>query len=219
VIDGADAGGEEEPHRRVPRHFRVENHGLRNHVGMAEHLLGLRGFVGDAGDVRELAGRQGRGNRDLPHRGRHDGVRRLYAIERGHVADIIGEAKLHRLGGVGDRAATQRHDEIGVGRARLLGRRDHRGARRVRRHLVEGADTFVAERAADLLDLVGLAIERAAHHQKDALRSGAQHQVRKCYVGGRAVDHFVHLAEYDSSGLRHHSSGGPSALLLLAYTP
>ena len=46
---------------------------------------------------------------------------------------------------------------------------DHGRARRMRRHPVEGADALVAERAAHLLDLVGLAVERAAHHQEHAL--------------------------------------------------
>ncbi len=186
---------------------------------MAEHLLGLCCFVGDAGDVREFARRQGGGNRDLPYRGRRDEVGRLDAVERVHVADVVGEAKLHGLGAVGDRAATQGDDEVGARGPRLFCRIDHGGSRRVRRHPVEGADTLVAERTADLLDLVGLAVERAAYHQEDTLRPGALHQVHESYVGRRAVDHFVHMAEYDSSGLRHHSSGGPSGLLLLAYTP
>ena len=43
-------------------------------------------------------------------------------------------------------------------------------ARRVRRHPVEHADTAIAERAADLVDLVGLAVQRAADHQEHALR-------------------------------------------------
>ena len=40
-------------------------------------------------------------------------------------ADIVGEAELHRLGAVGDRAAADRDDEVGLGRARLLGGSDH----------------------------------------------------------------------------------------------
>ena len=61
--------------------------------------------------------------------------------------------------------------------ARLRGGGDDGRARRVRRHLVEGADALVAERPADLLDLVGLAVERAAHHQEHALGAAGLHQL------------------------------------------
>ena len=80
--------------------------------------------------------------------------------------DIIGEAELHRLGAVGDRSAADGDDEIGLGGAGLIGGRDHGRARRVRRHRVEGADAARSHRAADVLDHVGLAVERAADHQE-----------------------------------------------------
>jgi hypothetical protein len=44
----------------------------------------------------------------------------------------------------------------------------------MRRHRVEGAGVAVAERAAEPRHFVGLAVHRAAHHQKNALRAEAR---------------------------------------------
>ena len=57
------------------------------------------------------------------------------------IANIVGKAELHRLGAVGDRAAPDRDDEIGIRGAGLFAGGDDGGARRVRRHRIEGADT------------------------------------------------------------------------------
>ena len=72
------------------------------------------------------------------------------------AADIVGEANLHRLGAVGDRAAADGDDEVGVGGAGLIGRGDDALARRVRRHRIEGRDATRPKRLSDFLDLVGL---------------------------------------------------------------
>src|SRR6267154_2734891 len=70
------------------------------------------------------------------------------------------------------RMPVERNSHIGVCRvtsgSRITACGMVSGSRRVRRHFVEGADAFVAQRTADLLDFVGLAIERAAHHQEHA---------------------------------------------------
>ena len=113
-------------------------------------------------------------------------------------ADIIGEAKLHGLGAVGDRAAADGDDEVGAGGARLLGGGDHGLARGVRRHRIEGRDAARPERVPDFLDLVGVAVERAADHQEGAVRAQAVH-LRHDRVGGRAAEHdLVHGAENDT---------------------
>src|ERR1700759_4733722 len=46
--------------------------------------------------------------------------------------DIVGETKLHGLGPVGDRAATDGDDQVGIDVARHLSRGDHGFPRRVR---------------------------------------------------------------------------------------
>ena len=119
------------------------------------------------------------------------------------LRDVVGEAELDRLGAVGDRAAAQGDDQIGLGLARLRGGGDHGRARRVRRHLVEGADAFVAERAPDLLDLVGLAIERAAHHQEHALGAVLLDQLGHRLGGRLAVVDFFHLGKNDAPRCQH----------------
>ena len=119
------------------------------------------------------------------------------------VRDVVGEAELNGLGAVGDRAAAQGDDQVGFGLARLRRRGDDRRARRVRRHLVEGADAFVAERAADCFDLVGLAVERAAHHQEDALGAVGFHHLGDRLGGRLAVVDFFHVGENDAARCQH----------------
>jgi len=126
-----------------------------------------------------------------------------HLVERFRRADIVGEGELDRLGAVGDRTAAQGNDEIGLRLARLLGRRDHRATRRMGRHPVEGADAMIAERPAQFVDLVGLAVERAAHHEEDALGLQPFHQLCHGLRRRLAVLHFVHFAENNASRLRH----------------
>ncbi len=68
---------------------------------------------------------------------------------------MIGQTNLYRLGAVGDRTAADGDDDIGVGGAGLLGGGNHRLARRMRRHRVEGPGATRPKRLADFLDLVG----------------------------------------------------------------
>ena len=72
-------------------------------------------------------------------------------------------------------------------------------ARRVRRHLVEGADTTRPERFADFLDLVGVAVQRAADHQECTRQLQAIHLRRKRFRGRRSEHDLVHGAEYDAT--------------------
>ena len=130
MVDGADAGGQKQPFRRVHGDGGIEDRGARHHEGMAQHLLDLGALVGDAGDGAELAaGNRGR-HADLAHRRRVDVRRDALAgadpVDVLDAADIVGKADLHRLGAVGDRAAADRDDEVGVGGAGLLRRRRSR---------------------------------------------------------------------------------------------
>ncbi|MHC2510439.1 hypothetical protein ACVII1_005677 [Bradyrhizobium elkanii] len=126
------------------------------------------------------------------------GADRLDAVGR---RDVVGEAKLHRLGAVGDRAAADRDDQIRFRAARLLRRRDDRGARRMRRHLVEGADAAGPQRRANLLDLVGLAVQRARHHQKGALGAQPVQLLDDGLTRGPPEHDLVHGAEYDTASM------------------
>ena len=58
VIDGADAGRQEQPFGRVDARLRIEDHGARHHQRMAVALLDVPRGVGAAGRRGELAGRQ-----------------------------------------------------------------------------------------------------------------------------------------------------------------
>jgi hypothetical protein len=84
-----------------------------------------------------------RGHADLAHAGRLELRRRTAPgpdpVDIVNAADIVGEAELHRLGTIGDRAAADRDDEVGIPCAGLFGRRNDGGAWRVRRHRVERA--------------------------------------------------------------------------------
>ncbi len=115
------------------------------------------------------------------------------------VADIVGKAELDRLGAVGDRTAADGHDQVSPGGAGLVGRGNHRRARRMRRHRVEGADAARPQRAANLLDLVGFAVQRAADHQERALRAQPV-QLFLNRFGCRPPEHdLIHRAEYDTT--------------------
>ena len=170
MVHGAHTGREEQPFRRMHRRRRVEDHGARNGVRMVEQLLQLHALVRDARNGAELAGRE-RG-RDGDLRDRRPGRRVAQRVHLLRRADVVGEAHAHRLRAVGQRAAAEGDDQVGIGRAGGLGRVDHIAAGRVRPHAVELPGDLVAERAAELFDLSGLAVERAAHHEEDAL--GAQ---------------------------------------------
>ena len=66
------------------------------------------------------------------------------------------------------------------------------------RHRVEGRDAARAQRLADFLDFVGLAVERAADHQERAVCAQPVHLLDDRLGGGAAEHHLVHGAEYDT---------------------
>ena len=180
----------------------IEDHGMRHGEAVPHRLLEFGRHVGDAGARRKFAaGDRGR-HADLAHAGRvHRRRRALDRADRIHAldgADVVGEAKLHRLGAVGDRAAADGHDQVGIGIARLLGCRDHGLARRVLRHRVEDRGAAAAQRALDLLDLVGLASERARHHQEGAGLLQPVHLGHDRFRSRLAEHDLIHRAEYDT---------------------
>jgi hypothetical protein len=115
----------------------------------------------------------------------------------------VGKTHLHGLGAVGDRAAADGDDEVGLRGPCRLARLDHGGPRRVRRHAIEAAGAAVAERAPHLADLIRIAIEGAAHHQEDPPRPETL-GLRGDRLGRRfAEHHLVHLAENHASRWQH----------------
>jgi len=203
MIDGADAGRKKQPFRRVHGQRGIEDRRARHHQVVAQHFLDLGALVGDAGDRAELAaGNRGR-HADLAHDRRIDRRRDALVgpdpVDILDAANIVGEADLHRLGAVGDRAAAHRDDEIGIGGAGLFGSRDHPLPRRMRPHRIESAHATRAERRSDFLDLVGFAVERAADHQKGAASAHAVHLRDHSLRGGSPENHLVHGAENDTA--------------------
>ena len=99
------------------------------------------------------------------------------------------------------------------GGAGLIGGRYHGRARRMRRHRVEGADAARAQRAADVFDHVGLAVQRAADHQKGAVGAQPVHLLDD-HLGCRPSENdFIHGAEYHAPSDARLSS--PDILALL----
>ena len=202
MVDGANAGRQKQPFRRVRSKLWIEDHRARDRQRMTHHLLHFGGLVGDPGAGAEVAaGDRGR-RADLAHDGGIHRRRRALdgpdLVDAFDGADIVGKAKLDGLGAVGDRAAADGDDQVGVGGAGLLGCGDHRRARRMRRHRVEGGGMARAQSAADFLDFVGLAVEGPADHQEGAGRAHAIHLLDNSFGGGSPEHDLLHGAEYDT---------------------
>ena len=143
-------------------------------------------------DRAELAAGDGGRHADLPHRRcghlGGDAVVHADAVDAVDIVDAVGEAELHGLGAVGDRAAADRDDQVGARLARRVGRGDHRLPRRMRRHGVEQAGAAGTEGMSDPCDFVGLTVQRAGDHQEGSLRSQPVH-LRDNGLGRRMAEH------------------------------
>ena len=179
VIDGADAGRQPQPFRRVDGDRGIEHDGDRNRHALLIALLLLDRLVGRPRQRVELAARQRRRHADHPHvrRIEHRRDHRAVGLDAGaegvealDCRDIVLEEDRDDLARVGDRAAADRDDQVGTRRARRIGRRQHVAARRVRLDAVVSRGMTVAERRLDPPDLVGLAIERHAGQDEHAPR-------------------------------------------------
>ncbi len=171
--------------------------------GWRKRFLDLGLLVGDTRRGREVAaGNRGR-HADLAHRRRGE-LRRSAAtgpdpVDVIGMADIVGEAKLHRLGAVGDRTAADGNNDVGVGGACLVRRGNDGRARRMRRHRIEGAGAARPQHAANVLDFIGFAVQRAADHQEGAFHAQPV-QLLDNRLGCRPPEHdLIHRAEYDTT--------------------
>ena len=129
-----------------------------------------------------------------------DGAQRV-RLHRG--ADVIGKAHLNGLGAVRDRSSADSDDEIGLDGPRLFRRPQHRRAGRVRRHAVPDGRAAVAEGRLHPGNLVGVAVERARHHQEHARGAEPPRFLCDGLSGGLAEDHSVHGPEIDASQCCH----------------
>ena len=75
----------------------------------------------------------------------------------------------------------------------------------MRWHAIERAGAAVAERLADLIDLIRVSIERVAHHQEDTRRPQPL-DLRRYRFGRRLAKYdFIHLTEQYASSWQHVS--------------
>src|SRR5258705_6672373 len=128
MVDGADAGREKQPFRRVHGDEGIEDRGTRYHKLMPQHLLDPGALVGDAGDVTELAAGDRGGHADLAHERRlHRRGLALAAPDRVDAldgSDIVREANLPPLGAFPDRTTPPPDAEIGPSGPGPIGRRN-----------------------------------------------------------------------------------------------
>ncbi len=133
----------------------------------------------------EFAARQGRRYRDLPDLGPAENRRLDHAgdrvcleaerLELVELGDIVLEAQLQVLARVRDRAAAHRHDQVGISGARHRRGSQHGVARDMGRDVVVDGGEIRAQRIAQLVDLVGLVVERVAYQQEYPLGAEPLH--------------------------------------------
>ena len=212
MIDGPDAGRQPQPLGRVRGNRWIEHHGARNDLRMPEELLDPPTLVGDAGNSAELPGREGGRNGNLADRRgfawrRPEGVvwpfDRPVIVECLRGADVVRQTELDGFGAVGNGAAAHRCDEVGA-RLPSCGSGFNDGAAwRVRRHPGEHPGAAVPERRPHVVDLASRAVERAAHHQEDALGSIPPCLLGDRLCGGFAKHHRIHLTKSDPPRSQH----------------
>jgi hypothetical protein len=112
---------------------------------------------------------------------------------------------LNGLAAVGDGSSADGDNEISVSGSRRLRCLDYGGPRRMRGQAIERAGAAVAERSADLVDLIRVSIKRVAYHQEDTCRSQAV-DLGGYRLGRRLAKYdLVHLTEEYASRRRHMS--------------
>lgn len=217
VVEGADAGREEQPFRRVHRDGGIEDGRARHRERMPQHLLHMSAEVGHARNRRELAaGNRGR-HADLTHgwRGhlRRNALMHADALDAVDVVDAVGETELHGLGAVSDRAPANGDDQVGARLSRRMSGCDHRLARRVCGHGIEQPGAARAERLHDFCDLVGLTVQRARDHQEGATRPQPIHLADDGFSCRMAEHDLLNRAVNDTS-LMHACPPGIICLVL-----
>ena len=202
MIDGANARRQPQPFRRVRAEPGIENCRARHQQRMAQRFLDLGPFIGDAGRGREFAaGDRGR-RADLADGGRFScGEAPRPALIRSMSSGLRISLARHSCTALApsvmEPPPTVTMRSASAARACSAGG-DHRRARRVRRHRIECADAARPHCAADVLDHVGFAVERAADHQERAFRAQPVHLLDD-RLGCRSSEHdLVHGAEYDT---------------------
>ena len=173
MVDGADAGRQEQPFRRVHGDGGIEDGRARHHERMPQHLLHLRRGVGDAGDGAELAaGDRGR-HADLAH-GRRRQRRRDALDGRGCArSPSTVRMSLARQSCTALAPSVIEPPPTVTIRSAFAARAASLAAITASRGVCGGiASNRPAQRGpsacADLPDLVGLPVQRARDHQERA---------------------------------------------------
>ena len=207
MIDGADAGREPQPFRRVHGDGGIEDHAERDEAGMDIGLLQPQPRLGDAGPGVEFAAAQRGRHADLPHARRailRETPLARHLVDHGaegfqpvRLANVVLQADCDRLAAVGRRPAADAQQQVAAGLACLVGAGDDRVARAVRRHVVMHAGVARSQRAGDPADRIGLLVERTPG--QDEHPAGAQPIGRLGHgLGGWAAKHHaVHSSEND----------------------
>ena len=216
MVDRADAGRQEQPFRRMDRRFLVEDDGARRHQRMAEAFLDVPSDIRATGVGRELACGQGRRDRNHARSRRVDCGTSRRAVSRNdrsvrvellRCGDAVPEAQSDHLRRVGDRPATQRHQQIGAGLARRIRRRDDIGARSMRADPGAEPGKAIAKHLPQSLDEVGLTRQSAARENEDRARIEAIDLLRQRFGIGFAEDDASHRRKAVNSAQHHRPIG------------
>ena len=159
MIDRADAGRQPKPLRRRHGHGGVQDHALGDHRRGGIALLARRPAirrqgVGAAGKRGELARRQGRRDRHGANARQRLGPPRhpvrpgdgAQPVEVARFGNIVGQAHADHLGGVGHRAAAERHQQVGPRLPCRIAGRHHIDARRMCANSRPGTRQIIAQR-------------------------------------------------------------------------
>ena len=200
MIDGANAGGQEQPFRSVNRDSGVQNDRARHHQRVAVALLAVADRVGAAGERGELPRRQRRGHGDGAHawwlhRRAHGisvgGDGRGESVQLIGVGNVVAQAQPHHFRRVRHRSAAHRDNRVRPSRACFVGCRNDVDTRRVRTDFGEHAGQAVAKHVTNLVDYAGFAGQGAAGHDVNGAGVEALYFVGQRFGQGDAVDDAV----------------------------
>ena len=204
MIDGADAGGEEQPFRRVHGEPGIEDRRARHHQGMPQHFLDMGALVGDAGDMAELAAGDGGGHADLPHGRRLERRRRRRRGPGSPSMPSTVETSLARQSCTALAPSVIEPPPTVTIRSAFAARAWLAAVITASRGVCAGIASKVptqrgAQRLPDFFDLVGLAVQRAADHQERARRAQPVQLLGDRFRRVAPEHDFIHGAEYDTA--------------------
>ena len=198
----------------MPRDFRVQDDRQRHHHRMTEYLLQLPARIRNQRSGVVLATRERARDRDHPHlrRAKWTGPRPLgrrnqfESIEARFVGDTVFKAHQDDLGRIDDRSASHSDDQIRLRLCDLRRGRNRRRTCRMLRDAVERTGISAAQRVANLLDLIGLRVQRSADDQEDALGITFLGLLAQRLARRLSEDHLIHRRILMKADFRHANS-------------